>query len=66
MYMSDPEATNKTHYVCQYCQPILNQDKLLSRCVLNGLEVEKEQENLYPSSKQLIQKAKAFQAVFRL
>ena len=36
MYMSDPEATNKTHYVCQYCQPILNQDKQPSRCVLNG------------------------------
>ena len=35
MYMLDPEATNKTLYVCQYCRPILNQDKLLSRCVLN-------------------------------
>ena len=69
MYMSDPEATIKTHYVCQYCRPILNQDKLPSRCVLNGLEVEpvpKELENLDPLSKQLIQKAKAFQAVYRL
>ena len=60
MYMSDPGATIKTHYVCQYCRPILNQDKLPSRCVLNGLEVED------PLSKQLIQKAKAFQAVYRL
>ena len=69
MYMSDPGATIKTHYVCQYCRPILNQDKLPSRCVLNGLEVEpvpKELENLDPLSKQLIQKAKAFQAVYRL
>ena len=60
MYMSDPEATIKTHYVCQYCRPILNQDKLPSRYVLNGLEVEpvpKELENLDPLSKQLIQKA---------
>ena len=39
MYMSDPEATSKTHYVCQYSRPILNQDKLPSWCVLNGLEV---------------------------
>ena len=69
MYMSDPEATIKTHYVCPYCRPILNQDKLPSRCVLNGLEVEpvpKELENLDPLSKQLIQKAKAFQAVYRV
>ena len=69
MYMSDPEATNKTLYVCQYCQPILNQDKLPSRCVLNGLQIEpvpKELENLDALSKQLIQKAKVFQAVYRL
>ena len=69
MYMSDPEAPNKTHYVCQYCRPILNRDQLPSRCVLNGLEVEpvpKELESLDPLSKQLIQKAKAFQAVYRL
>ena len=69
MYMSDPEATIKTHYVCQYCRPIMNQDKLPSRCVLNGLQVEpvpKELENLDLLSKQLIQKAKAFQAVYRL
>ena len=69
MYMSDPEAPNKTHYVCQYCRPILNRDQLPSRCVLNGLEVEpvpRELESLDPLSKQLIQKAKAFQAVYRL
>jgi hypothetical protein len=51
VYMSDPEATNKTHYVCQYYRPILNQDKLPSRCILNGLEVEpvpKELENMDP------------------
>ena len=69
MYMSDPDATNKTHYVCQYCRPILNKDNLPSRCVLNGLEVEpvpKELANLDQLSKQLIQKAKAFQAVYRL
>ena len=69
MYVSDSEATSKTLYVCQYCRPILNKDKLPSRCVLNGLVVEpvpKELENLDPLSKQLIQRAKAFQAVYRL
>ena len=69
MYVSDSEATSKTLYVCQYYRPILNKDKLPSRCVLNGLVVEpvpKELENLDPLSKQLIQRAKAFQAVYRL
>ena len=69
MVMSDPEATKKTHYVCQYCRPILNNDNMPSRCVLNGLEVEPvpaELQGLDPLSKQLIQRAKAFQAVFRL
>ena len=64
MYVSDSEATSKTLYVCQYCRPILNKDKLPSRCVLNGLVVEpvpKELENLDPLSKQLIERAKAFQ-----
>ena len=39
------------------------------RCVLNGLEVEPvpdELKSLDPLSKQLIQRAKTFQAVFRL
>ena len=68
MYVSDSEATSKTLYVCQYCRPILNKDKLPFRCVLNGLVVEpvpKELENLDPLSKQLIQRAKVFQAVYR-
>ena len=40
-----------------------------SRCVLNGLEVDPvppELESLDPLSKQMIQRAKAFQAVYRL
>ena len=36
MYMSNAE----TLYVCQYCRPILNNNCMPSRCVLNGLEVE--------------------------
>ena len=61
--MSD--ATEQTLYVCQYSRPILNNDCMLSRCVLNGLEVElipAELENLDPLSKRLIRG----KAVYRL
>ena len=63
------EADIKTHYVCQYCQPIMNKDSMPSRCILNGLMTEpvpKELDMLDPLSKQIIQRDKAFQAVFRL
>ena len=63
------DAAKETHYVCQYCWPRLNSNELPCRCVLNGLEVEpvpSELESLDLLSKQLIQRAKAFQAVFRL
>ena len=69
MYISDSDGTEQTHYVCQYCKPILNNDCMPSRCDLNGLEVEPiptELDNLDPLSKQLIQRGKAFQAVYRL
>ena len=66
MYMCDTDATEPTHYVCQYYRPILNRNSMPNRCGLNGLEVEPIPENLDPLSKQLIQRGKAFQAVFRL
>ena len=62
-------AAVQTHYVCQYCRPVLNKNKMPGRCVLNGLEVEPVPQNLQkldPLRKQLIQRAKAFQAVIRL
>ena len=65
----DSEANTKTHYVCQYCRPLLNKNGMPSRCILNGLMTEpvpKELELLGPLSKQIIQRGKAFQAVFRL
>ncbi len=64
----DPNAKEGFMYVCQYCRPLLNSDKLPSR-VLNGLETEPvpaELSGLDPLSKQLIQRDKAFQAVVRL
>ena len=70
-YMSEQEssAAGQTHYVCQYCRPILNKNNMPCRCVLNGLETEhmpSELQQLDPLGKQLIQRGKAFQAVYRL
>ena len=65
----DKIADSLTHYICQYCRPVLNKDNMPSRCILNGLITEpipKELERLDPVSKQLIQRGKAFQAVVRL
>ena len=65
----NPNAANETHYVCAYCRVRLNRNEMPSRCVLNGLEVDPvppELESLDPLSKQMIQRAKAFQAVYRL
>ena len=62
-------ASKQTHYVCNYCRVRLNRNEMPCRCVLNGLEVEpvpKEIKALDPLSKQIIQRAKAFQAVYTL
>ena len=65
----NPNADSQTHYICQYCRPVLNKDDVPNRCILNGLITEsmpKELERLDPLSKQLIQRGKAFQAVVKL
>ena len=51
-------------YICKYCQPFLNKNTMPARCVLNGLFTEPvpdELKSLDALSKQLIQRAKAFQ-----
>ena len=56
-------------YVRQYCQPILNDNRMPLRCILNGLITEPvpaELTNLDALSRQLIQRAKAFQTIVRL
>ena len=66
---SNSEADSQTHYVCQYCRPILNKKNMPCRCIPNSLITEavpKELQVLDPLSKQLIQRGKAFQAIFRL
>ena len=55
--------------MCDYCKSSLRQNKMPPRCVLNGLEVipiPEELKKLDDLSKQLIQRAKAFQTVVRL
>ena len=65
----NPNANDGSVYVCQHCRPLMNSSKLPCRCVLNGTEAEPvppELANLDHLSKQLIQRAKAFQTVVRL
>jgi len=65
----DENFNTKTYYVCTYCRPLLNQNKLPARCVLNGLyvdEVPEEFTNLNALGRQLIQRAKPFQTIIWL
>ena len=65
----DSETEFDSLYVCYYCRPILNENKMPSRCILNGLITEpmpEELADLDALSRQLIQRAKAFQTIVRL
>ena len=42
----DEDINSKVYYVCTYCCPLLNQNKLPNRCVLNSLYVEPVPEEL--------------------
>ena len=68
--LNDPSSLqNKVLYICTNCKPIIKNDKVPGRCVLNGLKCEPipdELKNLDPLSLQLIQRAKCFQTVVRL
>ena len=66
---ADPKASEKILFMCNYCKSQLRSNKMPPRCVLNGLEtvpIPEELQKLDPLSKQLIQRAKAFQTVVRL
>ena len=70
-YLSDKDENfnSKIYYVCTHCRPLLDDNKLPSRCVLNGLYVEeipKELLKLNALGRQLIQRAKPFQTIIRL
>ena len=69
MITIDPDVVGKELYVCKYCRPLLNKDKVPNRCILNGLITEpipNELAKLNVLERQLIQKAKVFQTVVRL
>ena len=55
--------------MCKYCKPLIRNNKLLARCVLNGLQLDPvppQLAKLDSLSKQLIQRAKCYQTVVRL
>ena len=65
----DPHVATKALYVCTHCWPILNEDNIPDRCVLNGLYTEPVPEKLSTLNvleNQFIQCAKCFQTVVRL
>ena len=65
----NPDANKQVLYVCNYYKPLIKQDILPARCVLNGLQtvpVLPELAKLDCLSKQLIQRAKCYQTVVRL
>ena len=65
----NPDANKQVLYMCNYCKPLIKQDILLARCVLNGLQTvpaPPELAKLDCLSKQLIQCAKCYQTVVHL
>ena len=65
----DPGASEKSLFMCNYCKSNLRKGKMPPRCVMNGLQtipIPKKLSELDELSKQLIQRAKAFQTVVRL
>ena len=60
MLKCDPDIADKTLYVCAYCRPILNNNKIPNRCILNRLITEPVPDELMKLNaleRQLIQKA---------
>ena len=59
----DDDFDDKIYYICQHCRPLLNNNKILSTFVLNGLYVEeipKELARLNTLGRQLVQCIKPF------
>ena len=62
----DDNFDEKIYYICQHCRPLLNNNKMPSTCVLNGLYVEeipKESSKLNALGRQLVQRVKPFQTI---
>ena len=68
-YLDEHTLDQNYLYVCKYCRPLLNGNKMPARCILNGLLTEavpEELKQLNALSMQLVQRAKAFQTIVRL
>ena len=68
-YLTEHDLDQNDLYVCMYCRPLLNANKMPPRCILNGLltkSVPEELKRLDALSRQLVQRAKAFQTIVRL
>ena len=68
LFDKDENFNSKIYFVCTHCHPLLDDNKLPSRCVFNGLYVEeipKELLKLNALGRQLIQRAKPFQTIIR-
>ena len=64
-----PDVQRHILYMCNYCKPMIKENRLPPRCVLNGLQtvpVPTELAILDPLSRQLIQRAKCYQTIVRL
>ena len=64
-----PDARDHILYMCKYCKRTIRGNRLPPRCVLNGLQtvpIPPELAALDPLSRQLIQRAKCYQTIFRL
>ena len=62
----NPDEDFDSLWICQHCRMKLNESQMPSRCVLNGMETDpipSELNALDSLSKQLIQRAKAFQTI---
>ena len=65
----NPDEDFDSLWICQHCRMKLNENQMPSRCVLNGMETDpipSELTALDSLSKQLIQRAKAFQTIVHL
>ena len=66
---NNPDAAKQVLYMCYYCKNMIRSNKMLPRCVLNGLQtvpIPLELAVLDPLSRQLIQRAKCYQTIVRL
>ena len=61
-----PDVATKVLYMCSYCKALIKKDRMPARCAPNSLQtvsIPPEVAVLDPLSRQLIQRAKCYQAL---